>query len=125
MHYDFDSQTIYLGEDGYNHYKQFGSGYYKFDINYKQKIPFYSKATIDYSIKDDISLGHNFQAFNRIYCNEPYITYALASKKFKLGYSIESQNINFGLYLKYISIEVSNNLSMDENVIGAKYHIKY
>lgn len=125
MHYDFDSSTKYLGEDGYYHLKAFGIGYYKFDVDYRQKIPMQYRASLDYSVNDDFSLGSNSSGYKDVIFNELYMTHSIYGDRYKVGYMIETENASFGAYFKYISLEISNNFEMSFRSIQASYHIKY
>ncbi len=125
MHYDFDSQTKYMGDDGYYHLKAFGSGFYKFDVDYRQKIPTQYKATLDYSINDNFSIGSNSNGYKDLIFNELYVTHEICGDRYKVGYILETDNASFGAYFKYISLEISNNFGMSARSIQASYHIEY
>lgn len=118
MHYDFDSQTIYLGDDGYNHLKAFGVGYYEFHTNYIQKLPLYYKATINYQITDTISLGNTLNGHKKVIFNEPYTSAKIGNTLYKLGYVLGNDDATFGVMfekinlfgakIKNLNLEVSN-----------------
>ncbi len=118
MHYDFDSKQIYIGDDGYNHLKPFGVGYYEFHTNYTQKLPLYYKATIDYKLNDTFSLGNNLNGYSNIVFNEPYTSVKIGNTIYKLGYVLGNDDATFGVMfekinlfgakIKNLNLEVSN-----------------
>jgi hypothetical protein len=124
MYYDFDSQTVYKGDDGFNHIKPFGVGYYKYNIDYKQKIPIKYKVILDYKIDNSISIGDNIDfdkniMFNEIYIQKEYIN----NLNTKIGYIYELQNIIFGLKYKTYSIEISNDIKTSNRVIRVGFKV--
>jgi len=125
MHYDFDSQTRYLGADGFYHLKAFGSGFYEFNVDYRQKLPMQYKATLEYSINDDFSIGTHANGYKDLMFHELYLSHNICGDRYKIGYMLETKNASFGAYFKYISLEISNNFGMSSRSIQANYHIKY
>ncbi|MEA2050160.1 MAG: hypothetical protein U9O56_05465 [Campylobacterota bacterium] len=126
MHYDFNGQTIYIGDDGYKHSRPFGSGYYRYDIDYKQKLPLYYRSTLNYKINNIISIGDSMEGYNDIVFNQLYIkTKINKNHSFKTGYIYETKNIIFGVDFKYISLECMYNFAMNEKVLVGGYKIKF
>ena len=123
MHYDFDSQTIYKGDDGYNHYKPFGVGYYKYNIDFKYKLPKSYKATINYKLNNTVSIGNNTNIYNDITFNESYIKIKRANYSYKLGYLYENKDIKLSLYFKNITLDITNNFAKSNKIITAGYKV--
>lgn len=108
MHYGFDSKTIYVGDDGYNHYKPFGVGYYKYNINFKQKLPTYYKTALNYMVKDNFALGYNLDIYESMQFNELYTNFNVHNSSYKLGYILESKDLSLGLYFKNFLLEITS-----------------
>jgi hypothetical protein len=126
MHYDFNSQMIYMGEDGYNHYRPFASGYYKYNIDFKQKIPMYYKTTIDYKLDDIYNIGLNTDFYSNNSYNELYFTTLLLSSKIKVGYIYENRNIICGINYYNFQFELSNKFgSNHQTVFKGAYKIAF
>jgi len=125
MYYKFDSQTVYTGEDGYDHAKAFGNGYYKYDTTYTQKLPLRYKADIKYRIFDNIYLGDSVIANNYSSFNEIYTKYLYANQQYKFGYFIENKLANFGFGYKNFIIEISNKFGSNNKLINLKYKISF
>ena len=123
MHYDFDSEVIYVGDDGYNHYKPFGQGEYKYDVSYTQRLPFYTTLSMDYRYNEQFAFGSLTQYHHKdLYFNELFTRY---KNRYKLGYIIENQVMTFGFYLSNFSLELSNLLSKSKNSFVATIKINY
>ena len=120
MHYDFDSKTIYLGKDGYNHRKPFGVGYYKYDINYKQDLPMFYRGSLNYEFNTIVSLGANLNGYKEYYFNELYCNIKLYNTRWKVGYINEASTLIFGAYFDHFNVEISNNFSFSQQVMQAK-----
>lgn len=125
MHYDFDSQIVYEGEDGYKHSKPFGVGYYKDNISLKQKIPQYYKGSINYQHSSKISIGNNVNIYDQLFYNEPYLNVKLGDGRYKLGYVLESKEFVFASYFENMSFSVSNRFGSDNNLLVAGFRLKY
>ncbi len=125
MHYDFDSQTIYMGDDGFNHIKAFGIGYYEYDIDYKQKIPIRYKAILEYKIDNSISVGDKLDVNNSIY-NELYIKKNYNSSfDVKFGYIYELKNMILGISYKNLAVEISNGFNSSNRIIKAGFKVNF
>lgn len=125
MHYDFNSQTIYKGEDGFNHARPFGQGYYKYNLSFKQKLPEYYKSSINYEMKDSLSIGTNIKLYENLYTTEPYINAKLYFLRYKLGYQIQDKTLLFGLYYKYFNLEVSNKFGPSNDALQAQLRVSF
>ncbi len=135
MHYDFDSGiypnkcttlgVTYIKDNGYLGCKSFGTGYYKYNINFKQKLPILYKVTLDYKIKDFLSIGNNLDMSENIYFNETYINMRILNSAYKLGYIHENENILLGAYFENIDLSISKDLSTSSKIIQAKLHISF
>lgn len=123
MHYEFDSQTVYKGEDGYNHRKPFGSGYYKDDEFYVD-MPTYYKGVIDIAPNRFFSFGDNIEGYKKTVFNELYISLQPFSRvRLKSGYIFEAKTAVFGIYFRNISMEISNNFSFSQQIMQANIHV--
>ncbi len=120
MHYDFDSQTIYKGNDGYNHYKPFGVGYYKYNVDFKQKLPTYYKTALNYKLEDNLALGYNLSVYDELIYNEFYTNFKLDDVMYKIGYKfeseLESKDVILGIYCKNFIVESSTHLSRSSSL---------
>jgi len=119
MYYHFDSNTTYVGEDGYLHQKPFGVGYYKKDINFYQKLPLFFKYNFEY--KSRFGLEGIYSLNNRF--NLPYFRYFIHRFFVKIGIVLENKNIFFGFGKRNWSVEFSRDLDLHTNFIklGLKY----
>lgn len=125
MHYDLDSTTIYKGDDGYNHYRPFGKGYYKDNVHLKQKLPEYYKASLNYEFNDYIATGDNLDIYDSILYNEIYINAKVYNGRYKLGYAYENRELLFAAYYKYFAIEISNYFGLSNNILKASCKISF
>lgn len=123
MHYDFNSHVIYKGKDGYNHYRPFGSGFYKYDLTFIQKLPQYYKASFNYELNEYIALGNNLEIYQNMYDTKPYINIKIHNNRYKLGYNIENSEAIFGAYFKYFNFEVSNYFGPSNDIMKASLNI--
>jgi hypothetical protein len=111
MEYKLDSNTKYIGKDGFYHYKPFGVGKYYKNIDFYQKLPLFTKYGLTY--KSTIwEFGDNGLYNSGI----RYDTFFVKYKMLKVGYIPQSNNFTYGICSKYINIEISQNL---------KYHSRY
>ncbi|MEA1983634.1 MAG: hypothetical protein U9N39_08810 [Campylobacterota bacterium] len=125
MHYDFDSEVIYKGDDGYNHYKPFGVGNYKYNQSFRQKLPVYYKASLNYEFYDSFALGNNFKLYNQMYSNEPHVNFKIYNGRYKLGYQIEDNIFLFGTYFRNVNFEVANKFGLEDNVLQANIKLSF
>ena len=125
MHYDFDSETIYLGEDGYNHKRPFGVGKYSYNINYNQELPLFYRGSFDYKVTNNISIGNNLNGYNSVVFNEVYLNTKIYHGRYKVGYIYEIKSFIFGAYFKYFKVEISNNFGLSNKVMQAKLHLYF
>jgi len=125
MHYDFDSEVIYKGADGYNHYRPFGQGYYEYNKSFTQTLPSYYRASINYELFDNLAFGNNLKIYEKMYTCEPYINTKIYSQRYKIGYEIQSNTVTLGAYFKYIKFELSNQFSLAGNILNANCKISY
>ncbi len=123
MHYDFDSNTIYKGSDGYNHKKPFGQGYYKYDINYKQKIPIQKKVIFEYKIKENIIIGDKLELYKQVNFNQIYTQFNYHNISYKVGTLYKDKVLLFGVKYKYFYIDISNNLNTNKKIISCFFKI--
>jgi hypothetical protein len=125
MHYDFDSEVIYMGSDGYNHYRPFGTGKYEYNMEFTQKLPEYYRATLDYALSEELSLGDNLDIYDGVTYNEIYANARVYGGRYKLGYIVENQNLIFGAYYKYLSLEISNSFGSSNDILQANCTISF
>jgi len=125
MHYDFDSEVIYKGDDGYNHYKPFGRGHYEYNKSFIQKIPTYYKASLNYALLDNFAVGNNVQVYENMYSYEPYINAKIYSNRYKIGIETQSKTLMFGVYLKHIQLELANKFGLDGNILSGRCKISF
>lgn len=125
MHYDFNSEVIYEGDDGYNHYRPFGRGYYEYNASFTQKLPSYYRASLNYEVFDNLAIGNNLKVYEKMYAYEPYINAKIYSGRYKLGYEVQSDTILFGTYFKNIHIELSNKFGLSNNILNASCRISF
>ncbi len=104
MHFDFDSKRIYVGEDGYNHYKPFGVGYYEKDMSFVQSLKAYYKTAINYEVYDNLFLGYDLDIYSSMTFNGFNIGTQIYESKYKLSYAVENKILAFGAYFKNIEI---------------------
>jgi len=123
MEYVFDSDTVYVGEDGYNHRKPFGIGSYQDNVSYTQYLPLFYRASFDYALFENFSFGNNLSGYRSVVFNEPYVTMKLYNTRWKLGYMYEAKTVMFGAYFNHFQVEISNNFSFSQQVMQAKVHI--
>jgi len=123
MTYFFDSQTVYVGADGYNHRKPFGVGKYEDNVKYKQYLPMFYKGTIDYALYSFLSIGNNLSGYKDVVFNEPYVTLKVYNSRYKVGYMYEANTAIFAAYFQHFKVEISNNFSFSQQVMQAKVHI--
>jgi len=125
MHYDFDSQTIYVGEDGYNHYKPFGVGYYKYNLNYTQQIPTYAKGSLNYEFMNNLAFGDTVSIYEGMHYNEVYTTLKLLSVRYRLTYIPENYNLVFGVYHKHFLFEISRGFEKSNRMLQFRCAFTY
>jgi len=120
--YHFDSNTKYVGEDGYYHYRPFGVGRYYFNSSYRQRVPFYGKYKLSYKLYPDFTIGDSaFWNDKGVNFNQLYIK----SHNLKLGYVVENKNFVFGVYGKSFQIELSKNLDTNGKYIKLSSEIEF
>lgn len=125
MHYEFDSKTIYKGEDGYNHRRPFGKGYYK-DTKHKIEMPMYYRGVVDVAPKSFFSFGDSIEGYKKELFNELYITMRFATAmRIKVGYIYEAKTSVFGVYFKNFSAEITNNFSFSQQIMQANIHVRF
>jgi len=140
MHYDFNSDTIYVGDDGYNHYRSFGVGYYKYNLSFKQKLQAYYKSSINYEFTDNFALGNNLDYYKNMQFNELYTNFKIDDARYKLGYVLESKTLMYGFYFEDVRVhlpfgyeafwndfvfEISNQFGMSTKNIHANVKISF
>lgn len=125
MHYDLDSQTIYIGEDGFNHQKPFGVGYYKYNTKYKQKLNRYSKIDLAYSLNEHFILSNTIDIHENNIYNNMAILYKNYNNFYKIGYIKELEKTNIGLYFENISFELFNSFNLKDNLLLLNLHFTF
>jgi len=120
LQYSFDSQTKYVGEDGYYHYKPFGVGKYVFDVSYRQKLPVYMKYGIKYK-KGNLFFGDRGVAGAGVRYDELYTGY----KNFKIGYVLQSKTFVFGVKYKKVLLEFSEKLNKHTRTVYLNLEMKF
>ena len=107
LKYHFDSDTKYIGEDGYYHYRPFGVGQYYINSNFHQLLPIFIKYHYQFQ-----NIGLNGMYANNTNYNTIYLKYGYI----KIGYIPQNKNIVYGFNSSHFSIELSQNI---------KYHSTY
>lgn len=125
MHYEFNSEVVYKGTDGYNHYRPFGKGQYKYNLTFKQKLPQYYKTSLNYEVAPYLSIGTNIKIYEKLYVTEPYINAKLYFLRYKLGYQLQDNTLLFALYYKYFNLEISNKFSPSNDALQAQLKISF
>lgn len=125
MHYDFDSQVIYRGDDGYNHYKPFGVGYYKENQKFKQTLPMYYKAAIKYKINELLSVGNNIDLYDKVFYNEFYTILNFEHGKYKIGYIDKTNDFILGASFRYFALELTKNPQTSNNMIKGNLRFSF
>jgi len=108
MEYHFDSQTKYVGDDGYYHYRPFGVGKYVVDTTFHQKLPVFVKYAFEYK-KELLKFGDNGLFSQGARFDELYVGY----RGLKIGYVPQSKNMIYGIYTDSFSAEISNSLKKE------------
>ena len=108
--YHFDSNTKYVGKDGYYHYRPFGQGIF-LKTDFYQKLPFFLKYKIKKSFKNFFLENESMYS-----SGARFDTLFIGRKRFKIGYTPQAKNVVFGFNNKHFNIELSNNI---------KYHSKF
>ena len=124
MHYDFNNEVVYKGDDGYNHYRSFGIGYYKYNINFKQKTPQYYKASVNYEYKS-FSFGDNFEVYKYLNSNEIYMSYRYLTGRYKLGYVLEYKTFIFATYFENFIFEITDTFEDKHNIFQGNLKISF
>lgn len=127
MHYELDSDNFYKSDPKYPQVKlPLASGYYKFDINYKQKLPLCYRSLVEYKVIENFSVGDNIFIYNNTYFNELFIKTKINKNSYKIGYILESENLTFGINIKNnLDFEVSNKLGVSNRNLLASLKIKF
>ena len=119
MRYHFDSQTKYIGSDGYYHYRPFGQGKF-IKTDFYQKLPFYFKYKIKKSFKkfflEDEGMYSSGARFDTLF---------IGKKIFKIGYTPQAKNVVFGINTKHFDIELSNNIKYHSKFIKLNFEFTY
>ena len=120
LKYHFDSDTKYIGDDGYYHHRPFGVGYYKFDVDFHQVLPLFIKYSFKYQkngyFVGDESLYNLKTGFDKIF---------IGYKHLKLGFIPQTKNIIYGINTKYINLEISDNIREHSKYLSLFMDIKY
>lgn len=124
MHYDFNSEVTYKGDDEYKHYRSFGVGYYKYDVTLKQRIPQYYKVSLNYEY-NNFSFGDNLEIYNYFYTNEIYSNYKYSNSRYKVGYIIEKNTLIFAGYFQNYIFEISDIYRKNNNIIQGNLKISF
>ena len=124
MHYSFNSNTVYIGDDGYKHNRPFGVGYYKYNQKYTQKISPYIKTKLIYKLYPNTYIGDLVDIYKNFYANELFITQKYSIFNFKLAYILENKIAIFGFSTNNYNIEISNKFSTSDTVLKLNYKIK-
>ena len=115
MKYHFDSNTKYVGNDGYYHYKAFGIGKF-IKTDFFQRLPLLMKFNLR---KKFFGISSEYCDGNKFY--EPYFYY----KKFKIGFVPTTKNIVFGYNSNYFNFEVSNSLKYSSKFVTLNISFNY
>jgi len=116
LEYHFDSKTKYIGDDGYYHYKPFGVGKYKKDVNFYQKLPLFIKYSFEYKNIGDNGLFSNGARFDELF---------FKYHKYKIGFIPQTKNIVLGVFQKNWRIDISNNLSTHSKFLKLYFDVKF
>jgi len=120
MYYNFDSNTKYIGDDGYYHYRPFGVGKYTYGVTYTQKLPYFINYAFSYSFSKHFKIGDEGIYSYGGYYNLFYGLY----RHFKFGYIPENGNIVLGTVWNGFKLELSNNIKEHSTLIKALLEIK-
>ena len=119
MRYHFDSNTKYIGDDGYYHYRPFGYGKF-INTDFYQKLPFYLKYKIKKKFKkffiEDEGLYSSGARFDTLF---------IGKKICKIGYTPQAKNIVFGAEGRNFNIELSNNIKYHSKFIRLNFKYRY
>ena len=119
MRYHFDSNTKYIGEDGYYHYRPFGQGRF-IKTDFYQKLPFYLKYKIKKKLKkfflEDEGMYSSGARFDALF---------IGKKIFKIGYTPQAKNVIFGAEGRNFNIELSNNIKYHSKFIRLNFKYRY
>jgi hypothetical protein len=121
MEYHFDSNTKYVGEDGYYHYKPFGIGRYKTDVNFFYRLPVFIKYSLERNLKKDYFLGVNGLFTEGVNFNEMYIGY----KYFLVGYIPQTKYYIFGIKTRHFGLKISNDIKFHSKTIVCSLKINF
>ena len=124
MYYHFDSNTTYVGEDGYLHQKPFGVGYYKRSYSFFQKLPIFFKYNLVYNLKKT-NMGSSGIFSSGNFFNMPFLEYKIKSFFIKTGYILESKMMVFGVKRKNWMIEFSKNLKLHSKALKFLLNVNF
>ena len=119
LEYHFDSDTKYIGDDGYYHYKPFGVGKYYTNVSFYQRLPKFLKYSVSY--KKNIEIGDNGLYSTGARYDELYAIY----KHIKLGYVPQTKNAIFGLIFRNFRMEASSDIKKHSKLIKLNLEIKF
>jgi hypothetical protein len=125
MHYDFNSVQIYLGEDGYNHFRPFGQGYYKDNITIKQNLIPFMITSYNYQYTKRFGVGFNGFVKKDLSSIEPKVNYKFKNFLLDLGYHYKSKITTFGAQYKGFALKLSNNFDTNTYFIQASCTISF
>ena len=120
LEYHFNSETKYIGDDGYYHYKPFGIGKYKIDSNFHQELPTFLKFSTIYNMNyfkiGNNSIYQNDAKFNKVF---------IILKHLKIGYLLETKDISYGIDTEKYKFEISQNIKNHTKSIQLFVKVKF
>jgi hypothetical protein len=128
MIYHFDSNTKYIGTDGYYHFKPFGVGYYSYSDFY-QRLPFLYRYNFNYCFRNfPLIVGLEGAGTMETFFSEIYSKYHfsfLFPFNLKIGYVYQRNTYIAGLSTKHLAIEFSDNLEKHTKFARIYFKIQF
>jgi hypothetical protein len=125
MKYNFDSDTLYQGDDGYVHLRPFGVGQYSYTKNYIQKLPLHYQVYLEYNILKDFTIGVNNNGNKDINMYKYYMIKQHNQIDYKVGYINKANIITLGISNKKYTFDISNKFGSNNNILLFAYKIKF
>ena len=117
MKYVFDSNTRYLGDDGYYHLRGFGQGKYYYNTIYKQKLQIKYDIFLNYKLNNSFLLNNNIIGIEDTYFNHSFITYSKNNFNFSLGKILTTNTKTYGFRYKLFNATYSNTSTNTKSIL--------
>jgi hypothetical protein len=108
MRYDFNSDTIYLGDDGYNHLRPFGRGKYLYTKDYKHTLPLHYKIDFQYNLYKNFSAGFKIIGNEEINMQQIFTKVKHENINYEIGYINKANLATIAFSNDKYKIEFSN-----------------